>query len=388
MRNMAYGVTISKIEPIQNKDRIVYIHFNENGYGVIADKSFEVGETVVYFEVDSILPVRPEFEFLRKRCFKENLNGFLIKNMKMNNLYSNGLILHSKDLELNKVKSGEDLTDKLNIKKYEPEEDASTVENKMPSWKKILKKFLLKHSLTRELGKKLFNKTKQKGDFPTWLISKSDEENIQNHKDYFEKYKNDLAYISIKMEGQSVTMLLNPQNKKFMVFGRNCSGNPQHISYAQKNNIEGKLRKAYKETKCYFALQGEFCAPNVQSGIYKNGEHWYIYTIKNLTKDKKLSLEEMILFCKKYDFETVPIILSGFKLANVYNNLNEIQDETEHIWFKPGFDKTDSAFFNDTGKKFPISKPEYHRSEGYVIRAIDESWSFKVKSNNYQIEGL
>src|SRR5574344_932281 len=83
-REMAYVVTVNKIDPIEGKDRIVYAHFAENGYGVICDKSFSEGDKAVYFEVDSVLPVRPEFEFLRKRCYKENLNGFLIKNMKMN----------------------------------------------------------------------------------------------------------------------------------------------------------------------------------------------------------------------------------------------------------------------------------------------------------------
>ena len=80
---MAYIATIKDVAPIQGKDRIQYVSFNENGYGVIADKSFSVGDKVVYIEVDAILPVKPQFEFLRKRCFKEELNGFLIKNMKM-----------------------------------------------------------------------------------------------------------------------------------------------------------------------------------------------------------------------------------------------------------------------------------------------------------------
>lgn len=388
MRNMAYGVTIKSLDLIEGKDRIVYAHFNENGYGVIVDKSFKVGEAVVYFEVDSILPVKKEFEFLRKRCYKEKLNGFLIKNMKMNGLYSNGLVLHAEEAGLKKAKAGEDYTEKLDVKKYEPEDDASPVENKMPSWKKFLKNMLMKHEATRWLGRRIFF-NKKSGEFPTWLIDKSDEENIQNHTGWYDKYKNDDCYISVKMEGQSVTMLLNPKTKKLEVYSRNTAGNDSHFAFAKENDIEKKLKKILKDTGDVYAFQGEYCSPLVQKGIYKNGIHWYIYTVKNLTLNKVVSYSDMLYLCNKYGFETVPIWDANVKLCNEFKDMEDLQEKTEHIWFKPGTeDMSSCSFFDDRVMRGSYSKPEYHRSEGFVIRSIDESWSFKVKSNNYQIEGL
>ena len=41
MRNMAYGVTISKIDDIKGKDKIGLAHFKENAYTVIVPKTCE-----------------------------------------------------------------------------------------------------------------------------------------------------------------------------------------------------------------------------------------------------------------------------------------------------------------------------------------------------------
>jgi hypothetical protein len=200
-------VTIKSLDPIEGKDRIVYAHFEENGYGVICSKDFQIGEKAVYFEVDSILPELPEYESFRARCYRPSLNGFLIKNMKMFKLYSNGLIMHQNEVPLIKeqktvadlggiAKRG-DLTELTGVKKYEPEDDSSPADSdkRMPAWKRMLKSFLMKHKATRWLGKKLFLAKKASGDFPSYLISKSDEDNIQNFPGRFEKFKDDLCFI-------------------------------------------------------------------------------------------------------------------------------------------------------------------------------------------------
>ena len=229
MRNMAYVVTVKDVKPIEGKDRIEYVSFKENDYSVIAQKGLKTNDKVVYIEVDSILPVDKKFEFLRSRCFKESLNGFLIKAMKMNGLYSFGIVFKPSDLGLDasELKSKQDLTDTLGVRKYEPIEDRSPVENKLPPLKKRIKSLLMRYSLTRPIGRKLFVKSLEKEDFPTWLIPKSDEDNLANNPEWFEKYKNTDNYITVKMEGKSVTCYF--EDKKFLwfkksifkVFGRN-----------------------------------------------------------------------------------------------------------------------------------------------------------------------
>lgn len=379
MRNMAYIVTIDTIEPIEGKDRIVYIGFKENGYHVIGDKSFNIGDTAVYFEVDSILPVEHEFEFLRKRCYKENVNGFLIKNMKMCNKYSTGLLLHQKECGLKKsYKTGYDVSDIIGVRKYEPEEDASPKNEKNK-----LKLFLMNHKTTRWIGKIIFLHKSTKEEFPTWFIDKSDETNIQNHKDWFEKYRNIQCYVTTKMEGQSETIMFQPcKNKlgKFSVYSRQTAGSDDMVKLAKTINAEQRLKQAYRDTGHIYAIQGERCAPNVQKGIYKNGEHLYLYTVKDLTDNKLLDYESFIAFCDKYNFEHVPVISAGETLINTSSSLKNMQDFTEHQWFRVG-----ESITNIDDRKETIKVSEFHRHEGIVVRGLNNEFSFKVKSNEYQI---
>src|SRR5438309_10635527 len=94
-RKLATIRRISKIEPIEGADRIVKATID--GWELVTQKdNYRVGDLCVYFEIDSFLPVRPEFEFLRKGCFKSTKNlgdGFRIKTIKLRGQVSQGLSL-------------------------------------------------------------------------------------------------------------------------------------------------------------------------------------------------------------------------------------------------------------------------------------------------------
>ena len=63
MRKLASIQRIWNIEPIEGADRIELAHVL--GWQCVVDKGqFKPMDLAVYFEVDSFLPVRPEFEFL------------------------------------------------------------------------------------------------------------------------------------------------------------------------------------------------------------------------------------------------------------------------------------------------------------------------------------
>ncbi|MFH1563045.1 MAG: RNA ligase (ATP) [Nitrospirota bacterium] len=65
--------------------------------------------TAIYIPVDTVVPEVPEFEFLRDRHFR-------IKAIRLRGEYSYGLLMPNKD----NLPVGEDVTDRLGIKKYEP----------------------------------------------------------------------------------------------------------------------------------------------------------------------------------------------------------------------------------------------------------------------------
>jgi len=96
MRKLATIRKISDIQPIEGADMIEVATID--GWKVVIGKDVghEIGDLVVYCEVDSFLPVEPEFEFLRKSSFKKmgDKEGFRIRTIKLRNTISQGLILN------------------------------------------------------------------------------------------------------------------------------------------------------------------------------------------------------------------------------------------------------------------------------------------------------
>ena len=220
MRKLASIVTVSSIMKMYQKDRIVCVSFNELGYEAIVPNTVKVGDTLAFIQEGSILPIKEEWEFLRKRCFNQHVNGFVIKPMKMGKkelpdgsegdaVKSWGLAVPLSELGLDesvikKFKAGDDISDLLGIWKYEPAEDASPTKGESkkayPKWVK----FCLEHTVTRWIGR-IWQKRHQNsgGGFPSELISKSDETTIQNMKGALQKYADEKVVITAKMEGQS-----------------------------------------------------------------------------------------------------------------------------------------------------------------------------------------
>ena len=68
-RKLASVQYIHNITPIEGAERIECVHVL--GWHCVANKGqFHVGETCVYIEVDSFLPICEQFEFLRKSSYK------------------------------------------------------------------------------------------------------------------------------------------------------------------------------------------------------------------------------------------------------------------------------------------------------------------------------
>lgn len=82
------------------------------GWHVIINRNAGIciGDPVVYVEVDSQLPDKPEFEFLRKY-------GFKIKTMKMRGVVSQGIIFKMDDVGIDLLTHnvGDDVTEELEI---------------------------------------------------------------------------------------------------------------------------------------------------------------------------------------------------------------------------------------------------------------------------------
>lgn len=166
-RALAHIEEINSIIPIEGKDRIVLA--TVLGWTVIVQKDFKVGDKVVFAEIDSVFPDKPEFEFLRNKKFR-------IKTMKMAGVISQGIVFPLSILPEGEYNIGDDVTDILGITQYEPTMDKEEMDTE--SIKTPVKKypeFLMRMSWFRKL---VLPKKQAKG-FPSF-ISKTDETRIQN----------------------------------------------------------------------------------------------------------------------------------------------------------------------------------------------------------------
>ena len=130
MRKLASVQRIWNIEPIEGADRIELAHVL--GWQCVVNKGqFQPMDLAVYFEVDSFLPIAPEYEFLRASSYRKTDimgEGFRLRTMKFRGQISQGLLLPvaafpeiPSDVEL-----GTDVTEQLGIRRWEIEERITT----------------------------------------------------------------------------------------------------------------------------------------------------------------------------------------------------------------------------------------------------------------------
>jgi RNA ligase (TIGR02306 family) len=101
-RKLATIRKITDITPIEGADKIELATVGGWKVVVAKDAGHKVGDLVVYCEIDSFLPIRDEFEFLRKSSYKkmsDGTEGFRLKTSKLRGQISNGLILPLSTLE-------------------------------------------------------------------------------------------------------------------------------------------------------------------------------------------------------------------------------------------------------------------------------------------------
>lgn len=396
MRNVCSIVTVSKVEPIEGADRIQFISMSENEYQIIGDKAFKAGDLAVYCETDTVLPVKPEFEFLRSRCFKEKYNGFLIKAMKMRGVVSCGIMFPLDILPKGKYVSGKDVTSVIGAIKLD--DIVEEPQGKKKNYGFI--KFLMSYKFTRPLGRFIMAKLNVKkisGNFPSSLISKSDVDNIMNNKDYLEKYKDVQVYASIKMEGQSATFLCDYKNKKIGKFFC-CSKNQAFVNkeiggigkamqdIAVKYNLEKKIADIYKDTGMLLAIQGEVCRPSVQKNIYKfTQSKLFVFKMKDLVTNRVLSFDEMQKVAWDYCIELVYILGDSFILSSKFSSIFDCNDFCKRYFLLGvgGSEVVVVDYEKPDNEKVDFKTVFLH--EGVVITACDSSFSFKIKNDEYKV---
>jgi len=344
MRKLASIQRIWKIEPIEAADKIELAHVL--GWQCVVNKGqFKEMDLAVYFEVDSFLPIRPEFEFMRSSSFKKSDimgEGFKLRTMKFRGQISQGLLLPiSLFPEIpEEAELGQDVSEMLGVRKWEIEEKATT-------------------------GGTVI------GELP-YDIPHTDETRVQAEPELINAFAGLEYYISTKMDGSSHSVGIDENG--FHVTGHNFEykddGSSSFYELVKKLNLKEKLQRfAEKECLDTITIQGELCAPGIQKNRLKlSRPEWYVFTIRE--NGKRVGLKRMQDVCEELDLTTVPIEEVGMDLPSKYHTVEEL------------LERADGEYPNGGKKEGIVIRP----TEPVFCPLISASLSMKVVSNKYLLK--
>ena len=344
MRKLASIQRIWKIEPIEGADRIELAHVL--GWQCVVNKGqFRPMDLAVYFEVDSFLPIAPEFEFLRASSYRKTDimgEGFRLRTMKFRGQISQGLLLPVSEFPVIPVDAemGTDVTEPLGVRKWEIEERITT-------------------------GGTMI------GTLP-YDIPHTDETRVQAEPELIQAFAGLEYYISTKMDGSSHSVGIDENG--FHVTGHNYEykddGNSPFYELVKSMGLQQKMEAfAAGNGLTTFTIQGELCAPGIQKNRLKLMKPaWYVFTIRE--NGKRAGLKRMLEICECLQLESVPIEETGMDLPAKYPTVEALLERADGNYPKGG------------------------RKEGIVIRPtepvfcdlISAALSMKVVSNKYLLK--
>eukprot|EP01111_Echinosteliopsis_oligospora_P007840 TRINITY_DN2316_c0_g1_i3.p1 TRINITY_DN2316_c0_g1~~TRINITY_DN2316_c0_g1_i3.p1 ORF type:complete len:372 (+),score=84.65 TRINITY_DN2316_c0_g1_i3:84-1199(+) len=304
-RPLAYLEVIRNLEPIPKADAIEVATIL--GWKVVVKKGLhKIGEKIVYFEIDSILPAVPTFAELEKV-------KYIIRTIKLRGQVSQGycaplicidsctfnkysaikntasddgsLLLHNNESNENQpLEVGTNLTELLGVKKRVV---GGTI------WQ-------TRHTVDKSI----------KGRFPEFL-RKTDQARIQNKPD-MPTYFPDVEFeVTEKLEGTSITAFW--LDDQFGVCSRNLQlkVEGEDLSTPVQALISMGIREKLVNAKLCIALQGELIGPGIQANYYNIPDLRYRIFDVFLIKEQRYALPrermEILAQLELSDF-SVPVL--------------------------------------------------------------------------------
>ncbi len=344
MRKLASVQRIWKIEPIEGADLIELAHVL--GWQCVVNKGqFQPMDVGVYFEIDSFLPIRPEFEFMRSSSYKKTDimgEGFKLRTLRFRGQISQGLLLPLSafpEIPQN-AEVGTDVTELLGIRKWEIEEKATT-------------------------GGTVI------GTLP-YDIPHTDETRVQENPELIQAFAGLEYYISTKMDGSSHSIGIDEYG--FHVTGHNYEykddGNSSFYELVKVRGYKEKLESFAKENGlATLTVQGELCAPGIQQNRLRLAKpEWYVFTVRE--NGKRVGLKRILQVCEALGMEHVPIEEVDTDLPAKYPTVEALLERADGDYPKGG------------------------KKEGIVVRPtepvfcplISASLSMKIVSNKYLLK--
>lgn len=349
--------TIDNLLPIENADAIELAIID--GWQVVTKRGeFSVGDSCVFFEIDSWLPADDSrYEFLKKTGVKTAIDGkerIRLKTIKLRKQLSQGLALPVSNFPETVGKEGEDLSSLLDVIKWERPET--------------------KHA-------------NAKGNFPD-CIHKTEECRIQNvYKSLVNTHKDVQFTPTLKLDGSSCTVAFLGDNQQdywkgdevvevfedgfndrkvgeVAVCSRNLQLKEDYDNHFYKAASKCGVIEATKDLGLLgrnYAIQGEVLGPGIQGNKEEFPDFvMYVFSIFDIDAQEYLTFQDVAYICNLYDLLAVPTV--GEERYPLQMSLEELL-----------------AYSDGTSINAK-------RREGVVWKSEDGSCSFKAISNQWLLK--
>lgn len=252
--------TITEILPIEGADRIEIARV-QGWQSVIKKGEYKVGDGVIFVPIDTVLPPRPWNEFLWDK--NDPTKPIRVRTVKLRGTVSQGLIFPRSLISAQEIWDHQDDSEEdtsiagmLGITKYEKPVPAH---------------------LAGQVA----------GDFPTHLVSKTDEDNLKSNIEALEELKQaDFVEATLKIDGTSATYI-----KEFDGTFRVCSRNLELRD--TETNVHWQMARKYKIQESLVpgnCIQGEIAGPGIQGNPAGYAEvSLFVFSTFNLANRKPLS---------------------------------------------------------------------------------------------------
>lgn len=303
--------TITEILPIEGADKIQLARI-QGWQSVIKKDEYKVGEQVIFVPIDTVIQPAEWNKFLWDK--NDPNKPIRVKTIKLRGVISQGIIFPTTLINAQEIFDHMDDADEdvsiagmLGITKYEKPIPAKLAGDAL-------------------------------GNFPSHLLSKTDEDNLCSNIQVLEELKNvDIVEASIKYDGTSVTYIYN--DDKFLVCSRNLElkdGDTVYWNIARKYKIEILLKQLHQKYG-NVAIQGEIYGNGIQGNPLKIPDvQFTMFNFKLLDSNTYLHLDDIYLLenenITKY-IPTVKVLYAWNKLEFSDFNISSLQEITNKQYY-------------------------------------------------------
>ena len=325
MRKMASVQRVLEKKSIVGADLVEA--YRVNGWWVVDKKdAYEVGDLVVYCEVDSWIP-HTLAPFLTKPGHSPReylgVKGERLRTVKLKGQLSQGLLL---PLVEDNSEEGQDFSEILGVIKWEDTRYMANMD--------------------------------ARGNFPDF-IPKTDQERVQNLGRTLEKYFGQSFEVTVKRDGSSLTAFVNGEESGVCSRNINLKETEYSAFWAAANSLS--LIPKILSTGRNLALQGELMSQKIQGNYEKvQSIEWNCFDIYDIDSRKYLLPKERRELCKQLNIPHIKVVEEDFVLCH---NVDQLLEMAEGPGVNPGV-----------------------KREGLVFKHNKTDFSFKAISNSYLLK--